>query len=144
MKINYEKAELIEEDRTIKFVYNFKGNEITVEMSILQLAKIWGTDKGLFKNFVFGDEELEDKCVETRKLLSNFLDIKVENNKLDFNDFQLFSRSKDRSLLWVEDISGWGNEGIRIYVPIKFYDEFLKDKKIGVQVNSKFIDFIKK
>jgi hypothetical protein len=143
MKIMYAKAELIEEDRTVRFLSSFDGNEIIVEMSILQLAKIWGNDKNLFEYLVFGDEDLEDKCMETKKKLLEFPSVKVRNNKLLFQDFSLTKR-KEKFLLFVEDINGWGNEGIRIYVPINFYDNFLKNKNIYIQVNSKFIDFIEK
>ncbi len=143
MEFKFNEVKLIPHEMSVEFIAESKNKEIRVIMSILQLAKIWDTDKTLRKGMDFGTSELEEGCKETLELLKNFPNISIKNNSLLFDKFSV-KKWQEELLIWVEDLSGWNNEGIRIYIMDDIYNSFLKDKISKVEVNSKSINFLEK
>ncbi len=157
MKINFKKMSIEDDERTALIVGDYKNVEIRIKMSVLQLAKIWGVDKNVTEELDrgFGSEELEDECEEVRALIKKFPNIKVENNKLIFDGYSFIDETIDRDSfekkfvsVFVEDITGWSNEGIEIKIPKEiYYLKFGKKKYLTrvEQVKRKLIvekDFI--
>lgn len=150
--------ELLENQNTVKVIGDCFGHQVIMEILILQLAKIFGTDKEVLKEVEndFGSTEYEDRCDETREYVKKFPEIKVWNNKLEFdyvsvedqkwvkesreNKFQEKLINPETIGIYAEDIVGWGNEGIRIDFPRELYDKELKDKKFGVFVSPFSVD----
>jgi plasmid maintenance system antidote protein VapI len=78
--------ELLENQNTVKIIGDCFGHQVTMEISRLQLAKIFGTNKEVLKKVEndFGSKEYEDRCEETREYVKKFPEIKVWNNELGF------------------------------------------------------------
>ena len=156
--ITFKKMELLENHNTVKIVGDCFGHQVTMEISILQLAKIFGTDKEISQEVEndFGSTEYEDKCDETREYVKKFPEIKVWNNELEFgyvsvedqkwvkefreNKFQEKSINPKTIGIYAEDIVGWDNEGIRIDFPKEIYDKDLKGKEFRVFVSPFSVD----
>lgn len=145
MKINFKKMSVQDDERTVSINGDYKGVEIKIKMSLLQLAVIWGVDKNATEELDrgFGSEELEDKCEEVRNLIKKFPKIKVENNKLVFEDYSIIDETLDRDSpekrfvsVFVEDIVGWGNEGIEIKIPKDIYYSKFEKKKYLTRIET--------
>ncbi len=143
MKIEFRKISLKDDKRTVLIIGDYKGNSIQIRMSILQLAKLFGVDKEVMKNLIFGSEELEDRCEEVKKLIKKFPYIEVKEQQLDFERYSIIdettdidSPEKEFVSVFVEDIVGWGNEGIRINIPKEIYDSKLEKKKYLTRVET--------
>jgi len=138
MIIGFKKMSLNEEGNTVKIIgevvnppkkYN---DEISIEMSILQLAKVWSTDRRKVSKVEngFGAGELEDECEETKEEVKNFPNIEFWNKEIKFDFINITGTAKEKNMhICAEDISGWSNEGIRIEMPKKIYDAELNDKE---------------
>ena len=140
-----------DDERTVLIIGDYNNFEIKIKMSVLQLATIWGTDKNVIKELDrgFGSEELEDRCEEVRNLIKKFPNVKVENNKLVFDSYSFIDETIDRDSpekkfvsIFIEDIVGWGNEGIEIKIPKDLYCSKFEKKKYLTrveEVNKKLI-----
>ena len=118
-----------------------KGKEIKTEISILQLAKIWETDKEVLKELRktwFGSKELESKCLQTQKLIKKFPKIPTRNNEVSFdytsvkdNIINTDSQGKKEELvkIFAEDLNGWEGEGIIITLRKETYKKYFQNKK---------------
>ncbi len=158
MKIEFKTIKLSEDENTVFIKGYYKDKEIEIKMSILQLAKLWGTDRKITEELDrdFGSEELEYQCDETRELVSKFPNIKEENNELDFDCYSIVGSTLDRDnperkfvTIFVEDIVGWDNEGIIIKFPTELYNSTFEGKRYQtnvetiekkVKVTSRFIE----
>lgn len=98
---------------------------VAVELSILQLAKLWQTDKKVLKLMDeqggFGSVKLEDQCKETRKLVNEFPKIKVTGESIVMNE-TVMRHDEDvfhnpRLKVIGEDLVGWEREGIAASLP---------------------------
>lgn len=156
--ITSRKMKLLENQNTVKIIGDCFGHQVTMEISILQLAKIFGTDKEISQKVEtdFGSTEYEDKCDETREYVKKFPEIEVWDKELEFgyvsvedqkwvkefreNKFQEKSINPKTIGIYAEDIVGWDNEGIRIDFPKEIYDKELKDKKFKVFVSPFYVD----
>lgn len=136
--------ELLKNQNTVKIFGDCFGHRVIMEISIFQLAKIFGTDKEIVQEVEnnFGTEEYEDKCNETREYVKKFPKIDVWDKKLEFDyvsveDESWAQRTTDPNIIgiYAEDIVGWNNEGIKIKFPKGVFDQELKDKKFKVFVN---------
>lgn len=139
--ITFKKMELTEDQNTVRITGDCFGHEVKIELSILQLAKIFGTDRevGYEIKDDFGSTEYEDKCEETRKYVKQFPDIHVWDTEMEFGyvsteDESWAAKSKDprKIKIYAEDIVGWDNEGIRIDFPAEVFNKEIKGKKFGV------------
>ena len=140
-----------DDERTVLIIGDYNNFEIKIKMSVLQLAAIWGTDKNVIKELDrgFGSEELEDRCEEVRNLIKKFPNVKVEHNKLVFDSYSFIDETIDRASpekkfvsIFIEDIVGWGNEGIEIKIPKDLYCSKFEKKKYLTrveEVNKKLI-----
>lgn len=137
---------LKEDSRTVQIegeiVNPFKiyKEKINIEMSILQLAKVWGTDRKAVSKVEneFGSEELEDLCEETKEEIKNF-PIEFWNKEIKCGYVNTTDKTNDRDSpdmktqivrIYGEDLCGWDNEGILVEIPKEIYDKELKGKKI--------------
>jgi hypothetical protein len=135
--IEFKKMKLKEDNVTVEIIGDCFGHKINIELSILQLAKIFGADKDIgakLQTEGFGSEELEKQCNETRELIEKFPDIKYWNNKVEFTDPSVSNWEQENNKefigIFAEDLCGWSNEGIGIKFPTKLYDEIFKEKSI--------------
>jgi hypothetical protein len=138
--------ELYPDNNTVCITCNNSGHEVIIELSILQLAKIFGSDTKVISEIEnkFGTDEYEDKCAETRQLVKEFPKIKANNKELEFFDNTVSSTNEDLEFLkkfpikeesirlYGEDIGGWNNEGIRIRIPKVLYNQFLANKQFKI------------
>ena len=144
MEISFKEMKLDNDEITVKTTGEAFGYKIPIKLSILQLAKIFGTDREVgeeCESIGFGSQELEEKCEETKELIKKFPDIRVWNNevKFDYTSVEEISRKSVSSnpnviQIYAEDIVGWNNEGILTDFPKELYDKELKCKKFEVSV----------
>jgi hypothetical protein len=128
MIIKFEKIGLNEEGNTVNIIGDLG---INIKMSILQLAKVWETDKSVMSKLEnnFGSNELENQCKETRDLIKKFPDIKFDEKEIKFDDISFRETKEENIRIYAEDIVGWNNEGITIEMSKKIYDENLDRKE---------------
>ena len=150
MIIEFKKMELKENSigKTVQIegqIVNPSGfkDKILIEMSILQLAKIWNTDKKIVTKLKndFGSPELEDQCEKTKEKIRKFPNVEFLDKEIKIDDVYLESsvkydntknnqEIKERIIkIFVEDIVGWGNEGIRMDLPKEIYDKAINRKE---------------
>ncbi len=143
--ITFKKMKLLKDQNTVKIVGDCFGHEVLIEISILQLAKIFGTDREVVQEAEddFGSKEYEDKCNETREYVQKFPEIDVWNKELEFSYVSVEnegwarrSTNPETIRIYAEDIVGWNNEGIRIEFPKEIFNQKLKDKKFRVFMSS--------
>jgi hypothetical protein len=145
MEIKFKKMELKDDEITVKIIGEAFGHKINMKISILQLAKIFGTDQKVgeeCESIGFGSFELEEKCEETRELIKKFPNIingwtkEIKFDYVSVEDGLWKDRSKDPNIIWIfaEDLVGWDNEGILIDFPKEIYDKMLKGKEFEVFV----------
>jgi len=134
--IKFKSMKLREDKRTVEILGDYNGKEVIIELSVLQLAKFWNTDKEVLKKLEksgWGSEELEDECKETRELVEKYPNIKVEWKPLVIKPPRNgvnWNKEKDIMCAWAIDISGWKNEGIGIIFPLPLYPEELDNEFI--------------
>ncbi len=133
IEIKYNDMELLDDSKTVKIIGDYKQKEIIIKLSILQLAKVFNSDKDVLKELnetTWGSTKLEDKCDETKDLVEKFPDVDIKNNEVKVEYISLKPKSKKNSFLNIygEDLCGWRNEGINIRFPKRFYNKELKDK----------------
>lgn len=144
MKVTFDSMELFDEDHMVKILGQSQEMMVTIEMSILQLAVLFNTDKKILAEMNaaggFGDHWLEERCVETRELVKNYPKINFTDNKITSSlssnlYFQAYDKDGDENygLISFEDLCGWGNEGINIILPKGIYDKFA-DKNIQIEL----------
>jgi len=159
-KIVFKEMNVIREGSTVRILGNLFGEDILVELSILQLAKVFGTDKdilGLVEKS-FGSEEYERECNGTRKYVRSFPDIDVFDKEIEFfghkfliknslvdenrqNNLERISPFELETIgIYSEEIVGWNNEGLRIDFPKELFNRFLKDKEIRIFMNPFYLD----
>jgi hypothetical protein len=132
LTILIKKTRLLKNKTTVKIIGETTspscyGQEIKADLSILQLAKVWGTDRKIadeLSSTGFGSHKLEDKCTETKNLIKKFPNISLWNKKTKFDYVKLTDSKK---MIYAEDIVGWNNEGIRIKISKKIHD-YLSEK----------------
>jgi len=134
----------VSDNNTVRITAVCLGKEASVEMSILQLAKIFGTDTEVVEELLvndFGTEELENKCVETKSLLSRYPDINVCGDEIELVFLKVEEKGENSVIIYAEDIGGWNNEGIIIELPSAIYDAELKGKNSKVFASPVKIEF---
>jgi hypothetical protein len=141
MKIKFEKICLSEDKRSVVINGKYKRNFLKISLSILEIAKVWGTDKTIIEKVrnSFGSEEYEDGCNETREKISDFPNIKIENNLIEIDEIDLVTKDESVIKLIGEDITGWGNEGIEILIPLEAYRKLRKQNPKKMFLESKSI-----
>ena len=144
VRTSFRSMRLLDDMNTVKIIGDCLGHRVTIKISVLQLAKIFGTDKEVVQEVGdgFGSEEYEDRCDETREHIKRFPEIDVLRDELEFGyvsveDETWAKRSADPQTIgiYAEDIVGWGNEGIRIDFPKEIFNHKLKGKKFRVLVS---------
>ena len=142
MKFKFTKIKTIDNNgSSVEIIATSPIGEIKLIMSILQLAKIWQVDSELTNDF--GSSELEEKCKESLELIKTFPKITVKSKSILFDDFFL-QKDKEGFLIIVEDMCGWSNEGIRIYLSDKIYDFSSNNNLKKIKIDSKSINFLEK
>jgi hypothetical protein len=145
--IDFKSMKLSEDERTVIIKGNCLGHNVKIEVSIIQLAKIFGTDREIADEATLNPEECEKKCKETKEYAKKFPDIAVWDKELEFREVSVedeswteISADPKIIMIYAEDICGWDNEGIRIDFPIKVYNSELKGKNFGVYVSPFYAD----
>jgi hypothetical protein len=131
MKIDFKKIELSKDKNSVEIT----GTQDTkIKMSILQLARIWGSDRKITDEavFHFGSEKLEMQCNETRELIKKFPNIKLEEKEIKISFVDILTKDNKTLKIFGEDICGWNNEGIKIEMSKKIYDENLDGKEFSM------------
>ncbi len=124
MKINFKDMSILENKRKVKIIGYCEGISVEIELSILQLAKVFRTDRKVLKRqekYGWGNEEFEDKCRETKKLVENYPNINILDKSIKFGQINLTQKKifydKKQKIciqIYAEDIFGWNNEGLII------------------------------
>jgi hypothetical protein len=137
IEIKFENMKLLKDERTVKIKGKYKGKRIEIILSILQLAKLWNTDKKVLEKL--NDPEfdlgyidlLEYECKETRKMISKFPNVNLPKNKIEIPYPYVDTRPTKQHTIMISgmDLCGWDNEGIYIYFPEELYPNELKEKK---------------
>jgi len=137
VQIIFKKMKLSEDKRTVFIDGDCYGKEVKIKLSILQLAKVFGTDRELAQDVEhsFGSEEYEDGCIETRKYVEKFPKISVWDREIEFSGCGGENREKKEVILiWGEDMGGWDNEGVQITFPQELYDRILEGKDYSISM----------
>lgn len=114
------------ENHLVRIIADWHGYQATVELSILQLAKIFGTDGEVIRELGFGNEEYESRCDETRACVERFPNIQVADRELEFGSVTVTEHVETKPgfvQILAEDIVGWDNEGMSIEVPRVVFDQ---------------------
>jgi hypothetical protein len=136
VEITFKEMSLSFDGRTVFIKGDFFGEVVDVKLSVLQLAKVFGSDKIIAQEAEqnFGSEELEDKCTETRDVVKNFPNIDVWTNNVELSDCWIDSSEIDKGIIRIfgENMCGWENKGILIRMSREIYGKVLggKDFKI--------------
>lgn len=147
MDIFFKSMELFDENNSnsVRIIGDSSGKKVEIEMSILQLAVIFDTDKNVIslmkQSGGFGSHELELKCTETKELVKKYPEITFSNNQLISSKDCCFipytkDGDEDYGRIIFEDLSGWGNEGISIILPMSLYNLF-KDEYLKIVITQK-------
>jgi len=148
--ITFKGMDLLKDRNTVKIIGDCFGSLVVIEISILQLAKVFGTDRNIGQEIGsnFGSKEYEDKCEETREYIKKYPNVEVWDKEIEFKDVSVDIENATRKSMYpetvgiyAEDIVGWDNEAVRIYFPEKVYNQTLKDKKFKVFVSPFFVEF---
>lgn len=129
VEVSFKGMSLIEDERSVLIQGKSYNQSLDIKMSILQMAKVFGSDTELASEVDndFGSEEYEDRCLETKRLVTQFPEISVWNKKLHIeNDVQVRDLDANTVQVTTQDIAGWDNEGITLSVPKAFYTTYLK------------------
>jgi len=141
IKIKFKKMQLMEDERTVKIIGEYKNEEMEIELSVLQVAKVFRCDKEVLKEQEkcgWGSGELEDKCEEIREIIKKFPNVKIGKNEINVRYTSVVNKSFDRDSedmknqvirVFGEDLSGWENEGIMIRFPVELYKQDLQGKE---------------
>lgn len=133
--------QILDDERTVKIIGEYKNKEMEIKLSVLQLAKVFQCDKEVLKEqekYGWGSEELEDKCEEIREIIKKFPNVEIGKNEINVGYTSVVNKSLDRDSedmkdqvvrVFGEDLCGWGNEGIRIKFPIELYQQDLQRKE---------------
>ena len=144
MVIKMNKAE-IKEDKRVKISGSVAsslnyGEKIIIDISILQLAKLWSTDRKIAEELElegFGSAELEEKCTETLGLLDKFPEISIWDKEIEFGEVSFLGKPNDRDLednegkivrIYAEDLVGWNGEGVEVKLKKEVYRAYFGDK----------------
>jgi hypothetical protein len=134
--INFEKMKLSEDKRSVFIAGKSFGYSVTIKMSIIQLAKIFGTDRELsgldYDGLVSG--ELEDNCKETREFVQKYPEIQVWDSFILFDSISV-KEVENNIQIFAEDISGWDNEGIYITIPKEIFEKIVNSKILELFVD---------
>jgi hypothetical protein len=132
------------DDNIVQIIGICQEQEAKAELSVLQLAKIFGSDKKVISEVEndFGSVEYEDKCEEIKALIKSFPNIKTAEKEIEFDYVSIGNIKENAIEIYAEDIVGWNNEGLRIDFPFEIYDKYLQGKKFKVFMTSNKIKFI--
>lgn len=140
VKIMFKRMRILKDKRTVGIIGEYRGKEIEIELSVLQLAKVFQCDKDVLKEqerYGWGSRELEEKCEEIIDIIKRFPNVKIVENKIGVEDISVIDNSKIKYYLntkenivkiFGEDLSGWENEGIKIRFPADLYRQDLEGK----------------
>ena len=130
--------QVLDDGRTVRIKGKYSDEELEIDLSVLQLAKVFQCDKEVLKELEisgFGSEKLEDKCVEIKEVIKKFPNVEIGDFEInagsvsEINERDRYS-GKNYQGVWLvaEDICGWFNEGIRIRFPERLFEQELKGK----------------
>jgi hypothetical protein len=137
MEIIFKKIKFIEDTGKVEIEGELVNSDcpikkMLIKMSILQLAKVWSTDRERVSiaDNDFGSAFLEDKCIETRKLVKKFPKVQLWDKEIDCGEVTSHPVNyKEYLSLFAEDLCGWNNEGIEIKMSKEFYEKEVKGKR---------------
>ncbi len=143
MKIEFKEMKLANDGISVEIKgksvsANYFGEDVDVKMSVLQLAKMWGTDRNAgeaCEESGWGSKELEDKCDETKNEIKKFPDVKYWNKEIECYEGGVINNEGEMVDIYGEDISGWNNEGIIMKMSKEIYDKEIGEKKFKVILN---------
>lgn len=142
--------QLVDEDHSVLIVGQSHSHTIQIKMSILQFAKICGSDGDIASDVQadFGSQEYEDKCTETKRLVTLFPTIPIwDKDLLIDEEVEVFNdgipNTSETIQLVTEDIVGWDNEGILLTMPKEFYNLHVKHLHPIQMIISPFKVFLK-
>ena len=130
VEVSFKEISLEHDEHSVFIKGKSHNHQLQVKMSILQFAKICGTDGELAQEVEadFGSIEHEEKCIETKQLVTLFPNIPVWDKELIIEDqVTIKENTTDKTIeLTVKDIVGWSNEGITLSMPQEFYNLHVK------------------
>ncbi len=144
MKIEFKEMKLSKDGISVeikgKSMSSFSfGKDVDIKMSILQLAKVWGTDRSVGDELEngegWGSKELEEKCDETKGEIKKFPNVKFWDKEIECYDNGGPHEREDMITVYGEDLSGWNNEGISIKMKKEVYEKEINGKKFKVILN---------
>jgi hypothetical protein len=132
-------------DNTVEIIGEFQGQAVPIRLSILQLAKAFGTDKDVVSEVDFGSAQLEERCTETRAIIERFPDVELNGIEVELTDIGIHQANDDlhEHLIVVigEDLYGWSGEGVQVHLPIPIYERELEGKKYRMVLKARSVDF---
>ena len=154
VEIQFKNMKLLDE-RNVSIIGSYKNQEITIKMSVLQLAVLLGTDKGVFEKYLefnYNPKVLEEECEETRKAVENFSGMKFKRVERICHTVDIYGKPTpfnkyfegDIVKIFTEDLSGWDNEGIIIKMPKQIFDSMIGKKEMIIMLTPESIVFEEK
>jgi hypothetical protein len=147
MEITFKRMTLLE-DLKVDVIGDCEGQEVHIRLSILQLAKAFGTDKEAVSKTEngHGSEQLEEACAETRTIIEKFPDVELSGNDIEFYDVDTRKANVyfDENLIVVfgEDLCGWNGEGVQVHVPLPIYERELEGKDYRMVLKARSVEFL--
>ncbi len=125
IEIMFQEVSLLDR-RNVQFTAEHDGEKITVQMSILVLAHLLGTDPLVLEEttFDFGSIRHEEACEETRKAISNYFERDFPANKRKCTHYRSKIKGSSAYVFTEDDLlTGGDNESILIILPLDLFRE---------------------
>ncbi len=141
-----------QKDRLVEINCDCEGQKATVEISILQLARVYRCDKKVLEKLeeqIFGSYELEQECKEILEIIKNYPSVKINRDKIICEDVRFDVNLKERVIFnsenmtcsfYSEDLVGWNNEGILVTIPAALFKEKLDGNAFQFILNQDCIE----
>jgi hypothetical protein len=141
MKIKVIKMELSLDKRRV----NIFADGISINLSVLHLAQIFGVDEKVVKmaENSFGSEKLENEALEIKKIVERFPNIDMNGNDLELDLLNINKKGTEIIITAEGEINGWGGEVILISLPLEIYKKFER-KKLKVILGTGHIHLLEK
>ena len=115
ININIEKIEFCADNLTIMINGKYNEHCININLSSLELAKLFETDLKIVEEATnkFGSNELEKNLKEIREVVEKYPNIKRTDNKIILKDVKIKKKANGSiELISEDDICGWEGEDI--------------------------------
>src|SRR3989344_3704857 len=96
LTLPFKKMNVSDDELKVSILSEYISEEVTIKMSVLQLAKIFGVDKEVIKEMEgnkccgYGSVELEEKCKEIREVIKKFPEYSGEGKTIIIKDISIY------------------------------------------------------